>query len=223
MPAPPAKPGAATYYHVGGGVSIFETLQSLRPFEEVLIDILQDTPEINRLADMLVDYAARQIDNVLAAGADAISVGDDFGTQQTLLMAPRVWRRFFKPRYRALLEPVKRAGLKVFFHSCGHIEAILDDLREVGADAIWPQLPLFDHRALARRCRELGLVVQMHPDRGELLQRGTPQQVRDYLFRLIDEFGTRGGGSWLYLEIDPGFPWANVEALYEAALELRKA
>ncbi len=211
-----------TYYHLGGGVSIFETMQSLRPFEDVLIDITRDTSEINRLADLLMEYSAVQIENALAVGADAVSVGDDFGTQQALLMSPKVWRRFFKPRYRALLEPAVQAGKAILFHSCGHIELILEDLREVGANAIWPQLPLYDHRELARRCRDLGLAVQMHPDRGELMQRGTPQQVRDYVLRLVDEFATCSGGSWLYLEIDPGFPWPNVEALYEAAIELRQ-
>lgn len=210
-----------TYFHVGGGVSIFETLQSLRPFEDVLIDIMQDTPEINRLADMLVEYAAVQVANALAVGADAIGVGDDFGTQQALMISPKVWRRFFKPRYRALLAPAVRAGVRVLFHSCGQIGAILEDLAEVGASAVWPQLPLFDLPTLARRCRAIGLAVQMHPDRGELMQRGTPQQVRDHIRRLADDFASLSGGSWLYLEVDPGFPWANVEAMYETTMTLR--
>ena len=63
--------------------------------------------------------------------------------------------------------------------------------------------------------------MQLHPDRGDLMQRGTPEQVRDYVLRLVEAFGTANGGSWLYLEVDPGFPWANVEALFEVAMELR--
>jgi hypothetical protein len=210
-----------TYFHLVGGVSIFETLQNLRPFDDVLIDILHDTPEINRLADMLMEYYSVMIANALAINADAIAVGDDFGTQQAMMMSPKVWRRFYKPRYRALLEPIVKAGKRVFFHSCGCIGPILGDLTEVGADAIWPQLPLFDHRDLARRCRELRLAVQLHPDRGELMQRRSPSEVREYLLRLVDEFGTLAGGSWLYLEVDPGFPWENVKAMYETTMELR--
>jgi hypothetical protein len=209
------------YFHVGGGISLFETIQSLRPFEDVLIDITLDTPEINRLADMVLDYYAVVVDNALAMDADAVAVGDDYGTQQALLMSPVVWRRFFKPRYQALLEPVVRAGKKILFHSCGCIGDILGDIRDVGANAIWPQLPLFDHRELARRCRDLGLAVQMHPNRGDLMQNATPQQVRDYILRLMDEFTPLAGGAWLYLEVDPGFPWANVEIMFETAMELR--
>lgn len=209
------------YYQVGGGVSLFETIQSLRPFEDVLIDINQDTPEINRLADRLMEYYAVSIDNALAVGVDAISVGDDFGTQQALMISPKTWRRFFLPRYQDLFKPVKQAGKRVFFHSCGKIDRLLPDLREAGADAVWPQLPLFNHRDLSRRCRELGLAVQLHPDRGELLQRAAPQEVRSYLLNLVEEFDCLSGGSWLYLEVDPGFPWENVKTMYETALELR--
>jgi hypothetical protein len=211
-----------SYFHSEGGASIFETMQSLRPFEDVLIDITRDTPEINRLGDMLVEYNLQILKNALALGADAVSVGDDFGTQQAMMLSPKAWRRFFIPRYRALFEPVKKAGKRIFFHSCGQIEAILPDLRELGIDSIWPQLPLFDLKNLARRCRDLHLAVMLHPDRGELLQRGTPQQVRDNVLHLVDTFDTLSGGSWLYIEIDPGFPWHNVQALFDVAMELRK-
>lgn len=209
------------YYQVGGGVSLFETMQSLRPFDDVLIDIAQDAPGIHRLADRLMEYYTVVVENALAVGVDAVSVGDDFGTQQAMMISPKVWRRFFFPRYQALFEPVKRAGKRIFFHSCGQIAPILEGLREAGADTIWPQLPLYEHRELARRCRSLGLAVQLHPDRGDLLQRATPAEVRAYILRLLEDFETLSGGSWLYLEVDPGFPWENVRAMYETALELR--
>ena len=53
------------------------------------------------------------------------------------------------------------------------------------------------------------------------MQRGTPEDVRDCVYRLVDTFDPLSGGSWLYIEIDPGFPWENVKALLETAMELR--
>ena len=38
------------FYHLDGWSSIFETLHSVRRFEDVLVDIAQDSSEINRLA-----------------------------------------------------------------------------------------------------------------------------------------------------------------------------
>jgi len=208
-------------FHLGGGVSLFETMQSLRPFEDVLIDIASDTPEINHLADRLVEYNLRLIENVLRIGVDAVGVGDDFGTQQGSMFSPQTWQRFFLPRYQVLFAPVKKAGKRIFFHSCGQVGSILEDLRQAGADVIWPQLPLFDLPTLASRCRELGLAVQLHPDRGELMQHGTPAQVRTYLLDLVETFNVLSGGSFLYLEVDPGFPWENVQALFATVMELR--
>ena len=211
-----------TYYLLGGGVSLFETMQSLRPYEDLLIDIADDTSEINRLADLLMDYYAVVIENALAIGVDAITVGDDYGTQQSLILSPKTWRRFFLPRYRALFEPIKRAGKRIVFHSCGKVEPLLADLRSVGVDAVWPQLPLYESHHLAQLSRELGLALMLHPDRGELMQRGTPRQVRDYLLRLVDDYRCLNGGSWLYLEVDPGFAWPNVQAMFETVMQMRQ-
>jgi hypothetical protein len=211
------------YFHSGsGGSMIWEQMHFLHPYEDCLVGIMGDTPEINRLADLLTDYSEACVQHSLSIGCDAVAFGDDFGTQQAAIFPPSVWRRFFKPRYQRLFAPIRKAGKKIFFHSCGQIGELLDDFAEMGVNAIWPQLPLFDQRVLARRCRELGLAVQLHPDRGDLMQRGTPRQVREYIPRLLDNFGTASGGSWLYLEVDPGFRWDNVQALFECAMELRR-
>ena len=210
------------WYLVGGAGALFEALRWLRRFELILMDIEDDTPEINRIADRVHAYNQDLVRHSLLLGSDAISFGDDLGTQNALMISPDAFRRFFKPRYQELFEPAVKAGRGVFFHSCGQVTAVLEDLREVGVTALWPQLPLYDLRDLSRRCRDLGIAVQLHPDRGELMQRGTPSQIRDYVLRLLDIFDTAHGGSWLYLEVDPGFPWKNVEALFSVAREVRE-
>lgn len=210
------------YFQLDWGGSTFEKMHSLRRFEDVLMDIALDTPEINRLADRLIEYSSHWVRRALLLGADAIAYGDDYGTQQACIVSPECWRRFFKPRLKSLFEPAVRAGKPIFFHSCGQIWPLLEDLREIGVGAIWPQLTAYDMAELAGQCRRLGLAVQLHPDRGDLMQRGTRTQVRDYVHRMLDTFGTADGGSWLYIEVDPGFRWECVEALFEVAAELRR-
>lgn len=212
----------ATWYLAEGVGDLFERLRAVRRFEQMLVDIQEDGPEINRAADLILGYDAALVRRALALEADMIAFGDDLGTANAMMIAPATFRRFLKGRYRSLFAPAVRAGRRVLFHCCGRFEPVMEDLREVGVDAIWPQLPLYDHRELARRCRDLGLAVQLHPDRGDLMQRGTPARIRDYVLRLVEEFDAGRGGAWLYLEIDPGFPWENVEALFLAAMELRR-
>ena len=220
-----AKAGADVhkkkYFLRGNAGMLFERMRALRKFEYVLMDIADNTPEINRIADVILEYAAGHARRSLALDVDGVAMGDDLGTQTALMISPAAFRRFFKPRYKALFEPIVRAGKPICFHSCGVISSVLEDLREIGVTAIWPQLPVYDLAELAKRCRDLGMCVQLHPDRGNLMQRGTPEQVRDYVHRLIETFDTANGGSWLHIEIDPGFPWANVEALFETAMKLR--
>lgn len=211
----------ARYFLKGGWINIFEAMHSVRRFEDVLMDLAMDEPEINRLADSIVGYQAKQVAWQLALGADAIQFADDFGTQSGLLVSPAVWRRFFRPRYRELIQPVKQAGTRVFFHSCGMVRDLLDDLAELGVDAIWPQVALFNARQLAQRCRSLGMAVAIHPDRSHLMTTGRPEQVRESVLRLADEFQIGQGGSWFYVEIDNGFPFANVKALIETIAQLR--
>jgi len=240
------------YFLLGGGGSIFERLHSLRRFEEVLMDIALDTPEINRIVDMIVDNNTGHVARSLALGADGIAFGDDYGTQEAPLLAPDTWRRFFRPRYERLFAPIRAAwphqtvctdapspldgspafpgcsahgtraaGRRIFFHTCGQVGPWLGDFRELGMDVIWPQLTAFDVPELVRICRDLHLAVELHPDRGDLMQRSTPEDVRSYVYRLLETFDTASGGSWLYLEVDPGFPWENIEALFGVAMELR--
>ena len=210
------------WYLTGDAGALFETLRWVRRFELILMDIEDDTPEVNRIAEIVNDYNKALASYAGLLGCDAVSFGDDLGTQNALMISPAAFRRFFKPRYKDLFDPVRRAGQSVFFHSCGQITEVLPDLRDVGITALWPQLPLYDLRELARRCRDLRIAVQLHPDRGELMQHGSPGQIRDYVLRLLDTFDTAHGGSWLFIEIDPGFPWENVEALFEVAMEVRK-
>lgn len=210
-----------SYYLLGGTFSLFEKLHFLRRFEDVLMDITVDTPEINRIVDMISEYVEACIRRVLAMDVDGIAFGDDFGTHTAPILSPNVWRRFFKPRYKALFEPILKTGKNIFFHSCGQITPLLEDFKELGITAIWPQLPVFDLKQLVKLSKDLQLAVQMHPDRGDLMQRAKPDEVRSYVHNLIETFDTAAGGSWLYIEIDPGFPYSNVQALFETAMKLR--
>jgi hypothetical protein len=176
------------YYLLGSGGSIFEKMHSLRRFEDVLMDVTLGTPEIHRMADMIADNVRRHVAHSLAMGADGVAFGDDFGTACEMLMSPEVWRRFFKPRYDELFEPIRRANKDIFFHCCGQVSSILEDFRELGVTVLWPQLTAFEPADLARRCRDLELTVELHPDRGDLMQRCGPDDVREYLARLFDLF-----------------------------------
>lgn len=211
-----------TYFKKAGWIGLLEKMIALRKFEDVLMDIAMDTEEINRLADLLTEYHEETVYRLLEGGVDAVMFGDDYGTQTGLLLSPQRWREFIKPRLARLMKPVKEAGKKILFHSCGMVEELLGDLKEIGADSIWPQLPIYDAEKLAKRCKELGLATAIHIDRAHTMTHGSPEDVKKAVDEAFEIFRPDLGGSWFYIEVDNGFPFENIEALVKSVAKYRR-
>ena len=204
-----------SYFCARGALGLFEKLISLRPFEDILCDMAGEDKDFIALLDRLTEYARRQVEALVRLGVDAISFGDDYGTQNGLIFSRDMFLKYFKPRYQALMKPIREAGIKVHLHSCGKVDALLEDFREMGVDSIWPQLPAYDMQWLADCCRDLGLAVAIHTDRANTMTHGRPEQVRALVRREFEIFRPDCGGSWFYVEVDNGFPFANIQAMVE--------
>lgn len=208
------------YFTMRGMFTLFEKMTSLRLFEDVLMDMHMDIPEINQMADMLVEFYLKGIDNLISAGVDCIEFGDDFGTQTGLLISPEIFRNFLKPRYQKMINRVKEAGKLVHFHSCGANTDLLEDIADMGIDAYWPQLTAYNLPDLAAFLKKKKIAIALH-FRGEIMNFSTPEQVRAKVIETADIFDIKNGGGWFYLEVDDGFPYENTKALFETVNEIR--
>lgn len=113
----------------------WERSHFLRGFSNMLMDTAAEPDKAARLADRLCDeWFIPLIDGYADAGAHGVFMTDDWGMQQGLLIRPETWRAIYKPRYATLIEAAHRRGLKFFLHSCGDIQAIMDDFIEIGLD-----------------------------------------------------------------------------------------
>lgn len=209
-------------YAKDGWFGFFEKMHALRPFEDVLMDIYDDGEEINRLADMLLDYQMEELRMTCAAGVDAVQFGDDFGTARAMLMSPEIWRSFFKPRYHKMVQYAKEQGKAVFFHTCGYVWPILEDLKEIGVDAVWPQLTAYNVKELAAKLRKLHLACALHIDRAGVMTSGTPEDVRRAVHTAAEVFDVKNGGAFFYVETDNGFPLENIRTLLQTIDLYRK-
>jgi len=199
-------------YYVG---SIFERLRQLRPDNEVFADMVLGEPAIELLADRIAEHVSALVTRAIDCGADAIAFSDDYGMEGSMIISPSLWRSFFGTRLQRIFAPAVKAGLDIIVHSCGQITPILEDLRKLGATAIWPQLPAYNMESFAAICRDLGLAVAIHTDRANVMTKGTPQEVRDLVKREFEVFSVMDGGAWFYVEVDNGFPFENIVALIE--------
>lgn len=208
------------YFCMKGMITLFEKMTSLRLFEDVLMDMYMNTPEINRMADMLVDYYMKGINNMIRAGVDCVEFGDDFGTQTGLMISPEIFNGFLKPRYMKMIDKVKSAGMKVHFHSCGANTNLLEDIADMGIDAYWPQLTSYNLEELAAFLKKKKIAIALH-FRGEIMNFGTPAEVRAKVIETAEIFDIKNGGGWFYLEVDDGFPYENTKTLFETVDEIR--
>ena len=87
--------------------------------------------------DRYADWLCGLVDNVADAGADMITLSDDWGSNGTMLFSPRMWRRLIRPYAERVVKHAKQRGLYVMLHSDGYIVEILDDIVEMGFDHLW--------------------------------------------------------------------------------------
>jgi len=208
------------YYARGGWITFFEQMQQLRGFEPLLEDLVLEAPEVYRLRDDLLAFSLRWLDKWLAQPYQGLHFADDWGTQQNLLIPPRIWRAVFKPAYAAMFAKVKAAGLDVWFHSDGNIFEVLPDLVEVGVDVLNCQVSVMDIDEIARQFTGR-LAFRTDLDRQNVMPYKSPSEVKDFIFRLFGKLGTSDGGIIACGEISEDVPLANIRAMYEAFLEYR--
>ena len=202
----PAPPGPAHFDHFPGFIeehrdqfligvvgSLFEPACALRGMQNFLMDMALNPEFVEELLDAIMAYYLAAIEQVSQFDVDACHFGDDWGSERELLMGPRHWRRFIKPRMAEMFAQVKRAGKFVFLHSDGNLSRIFEDLIEIGLDVYNPLQPeIMDIYDVAARygdrlCFWGGVGLR------ETLFLESPQAVHDSVQRMIDRIGAKGG------------------------------
>jgi uroporphyrinogen decarboxylase len=228
----PEPPGSGHFLHypkfiedhrdcflIGVGGHLFEPAWALRGMENLLVDMVQHPEFVDDLMDRVMNYYLAVIDQLVKFDIDAIHFGDDWGAEKGLLMGPKYWRKFIKPRMARMWERVKDAGKFVFLHSDGDVSAIFEDLIEIGLDVYNPLQPeIFDLSEIKRKygdrlCFWGGIGLRS----GTLLVEDA-NQVRTTVQRTIRELGIDGG--YILAQAHPDgilgdVPVENIAALIE--------
>ena len=175
------------------GFSLFERAWTLRGMENFCIDMVTNESFVDDLLDVLCEWNIAVIGNVRMDLVDGVRFGDDWGSQNGLLMGKALWDRFIKPRVARMYAAAREAGAYVAIHSCGKVQELFDDLVEGGLDLFNPFQPeVMDVYETAKRYKGRlaflgGLSIQ------RTLPFGTPAEVRAEVRRLIEEVGAGGG------------------------------
>lgn len=210
-----------THLIFNGWISIFEKLHALRPMDDLLADLALRDPDLLTFLDRLVDYWHQHIARELALGTDVIIFGDDWGTQTAQMISTNMFRDIFKPRYQMLMDPIHRAGKKIFFHSCGYLGDIFGELIDLGIVGFWPQITRYNPNTFPETCKQHGITIYIHPDRQQLIPLGTPKEIETAIQQYADRYHKLGGGGIFYIEMENDAPFENVQALIKAVHQYR--
>ena len=175
--------------------TIFETATALRGYEQILCDLLTDEDLVNKLFDIPHRYHLAVTRRLVELGVDMVWLGDDLGAQQSMIIAPDLWRRLLKPRFASLIGELKGLNprVKIAYHTDGFVEPVIPDLIEIGVDVLHPIQPMcMDPAALKQRFGDR-LCFMGTVDEQSTLPFGTPEQVRAEVRMRLDTVG-RGGG-----------------------------
>jgi uroporphyrinogen decarboxylase len=166
------------------------------------------------LRDRVHEFNLKTIEAWCKTDLDALSFNDDWGAQHAMLIAPDLWRELFKPLYREYVEAVHAAGKFLFMHSDGHIFAILEDLIEIGVDALNSQLFCMDIEEIGRRYKGQ-ITFWGEIDRQWVLPADDPQAARDAVRRVHAALYDPRGGVIAQCQFGPAARPENVTAVYE--------
>jgi uroporphyrinogen decarboxylase len=207
------------YWIVGVTVTtIFETAWALRGYERILMDFATDPDLADSILDIPYRYHLAAAQRLVRMGVDMIWIGDDVGTQHTMLMSPETWRRFLKPRMAAFIAAIKaiNPSLKVAYHSDGCIYPIIAELIEVGVDVLNPVQPKSMDPARLKTEYGKKLCFWGSIDEQQTLPFGGPQDVRNEAIDRLKTLGRDGGliiGPTHHVQLDT--PVENIHALVD--------
>ncbi len=196
----------------------FERLQFLRGTEALYVDIAYGTAEFRQLLDMVHEYFLEDARGWCTTNVDGITFMDDWGTNDSLLINPKIWRQVFKPLYKDYVDLIHAAGKFAFFHSDGHISAIYPDLVEIGVDAVNSQLFTMDIEELGRLYQGK-ITFWGEIDRQHVLPFGSPEEVRAAVKRVRAALDNPAGGVIAQCEWGVDNPRRNIETVFQTWLE----
>ena len=202
--------------------TIFEAAWLLRGLERLLMDLAINKDFAHELFERLTAYSLVAGKEMVAQGIDVLWLGDDFGTQRTMLISPKMWREFIKPRYARLITAFKaqNPNLKIAYHCDGFFEPIIPELIEIGLDVLNPVQPLSMDPAEIKRKYGRKLSFWGTVDTQRTFPFGSPEDVSS---EVRERLRTVAPGGGLILcsshRVQPDASIENIEAFYRTARE----
>jgi uroporphyrinogen decarboxylase len=208
----------------GPCAGIAEVYSWLRGYEEFYIDLARNQSWVAYMLDRLVEFKCAFWERALSEIGDLVDVvveADDLGGQHSLLMSPKTYRQVIKPRHSRLFAFIKeQAPVRIFYHTCGAVRALIPDLIDAGIDILNPvQLSAagMDPDELKKEFGRDLVFWGGGIDTQRVLGTGTTDEIRQHVRRNIEALAPGGGFVFAAVhDIQANVPPENIMAMWEA-------
>jgi uroporphyrinogen decarboxylase len=198
--------------------------QYLRGFEDWFVDLAADTRLACALFDAVLDInlgVCRAILREVGRDVDVVVASDDLGLQGGLMISPDTYRSLLKPRHERYFRQIhEMSSARLFFHSCGSVVDIIDDLVDIGVEVLNPVQVSAAGMDPAQLKKRFGARLSFWGavDTQRVLPFGTAEEVRAEVERRVEVLGRDGGYVLAAVHnIQPDVPVDNVLAMYSHA------
>jgi uroporphyrinogen decarboxylase len=178
----------------------FERAYAMQGMETFLLNMARDPDFARALMEKIAVYCKQLMGRFLEElgdNVDIIKIGDDLGTQESLMISPKMYREILKPIHADFISYIKdRTNAKILFHSDGDVAPLIDDFIEIGVDILNPiQTSAGSMSDLSTLKKRYGnnIVFCGGIDTHRILPYGSPADVRQEVRRVIDILGPGGG------------------------------
>jgi len=194
--------------------TLWEKAYMLVGMENMMCYFYEEPEYAAEILHRIMDFQLGIARHYAAVGVEMVSMGDDMGTQCSLLFSREIFDRFLRPEYERLFSFYREKGVLINFHSCGHIEPLLDTFMDLGVDILNPlQASANDlSRVIAKTHGKMALQGGIST---ALLMDGPAEAIRNTVRDTIALLGKDGG---YFCAPDQGmpFPKEHMEAMWEA-------
>lgn len=191
-----------------------------RWFTMLATDINTVEKYLNRYLELKIQFWDAVLSR-LGNRIDVVCEGDDLGTQKGPWISLNMYRKMIKPMQEKLFSFIKKkAGVKLFYHSCGSIYQFIPDLIEIGVDILNPiQYTASQMNAHVLK-KEFGNDLVFWGggiDTQKILPFGTKQEIVDEVKRNIEYLAPGGGFVFAAVhDIQDDVPPQNIITMVEA-------
>jgi uroporphyrinogen decarboxylase len=178
-------------------VTVFSLAHQLVGMEKLLVDMMMETEYVIPLFEACAEFQTQVGLRLIEKGVDAIWFGDDFGTQQSLIIHPDTFRSQLKPIYNKMIDRFKKAKPEIIpiLHCDGAVSELLVDIHEMGFEVFNPVQPGVPGHLPADMKNNFGELFSFWGaiDQQDLLPKGTDEELEKDIIEKINILGKNGG------------------------------